>query len=87
MISKKNVRVAASELSPFGVGTSTIKKVYIQSGFNSRLQHIFLKSKHLNALNINFKKNYISGKELKNVLNDFKIFKKNLKLSSGNKNI
>jgi ribosomal protein S13 len=80
VITKKKQLVDIKSIKVFGVNNIILKKVYNLIGLNSRLRFIHLKKKHLNSINVKIKKNYKTGKNLKNQLNDLSTFKFDLKV-------
>lgn len=80
MILKNNQDIDIKSLKPFGLHEDTLKKIYKNIGLNSRVRFITIKNKHLNIINKKIKKNYNIGKDLKKKLNDFYIFKSDLKV-------
>jgi hypothetical protein len=68
----------------FGIGMTTCKKIHKQLGLNFRNSPPFIEKKHKNYIEKKFIKNK-TGKILKKQIENFKIFKKKLKLYTNKK--
>jgi hypothetical protein len=62
----------------FGVGNTTIKKIYKKIGLNIRKNPIFINKDKKNKIE-NYKNQQIQGKQLKDLINECFLFKKKIK--------
>jgi ribosomal protein S13 len=63
----------------YGIGTTTIMKIYKKIGLNTRKNPKVINKDKTNSFEINIKK-IIQGKQLKNLITDCVMFKKKIKI-------
>lgn len=82
----KNTQKTYSFLTDFGVGASTILKLFQKFGLNAQSRKNFLKSKQKNKL-LKQLNNVLKGKLLRNRIHEFENFYKKIKLDTSKKRV